>query len=133
VYPSIFLVISHPVISISDATVHYKVNTMWTHTIFLFLVTGTTLQDGGASFQERHRMMIPPKTESCFFLANMQEGYMINIRYLVMSSKNGQQLDITMRLRDNTGRMITYQVAMGSECLSNDSIVYTGQEDSWYL
>ena len=132
-YPSTFLVISHPVISISDATVHYKVNTMWTHTIFLFLVTGTTLQDGGASFQERHRMMIPPKTESCFFLANMQEGYMINIRYLVMSSKNGQQLDITMRLRDNTGQMITYQVAMGSECLSNDSIMYTGQEDSWYL
>ena len=60
-------------------------------------------------------MMIPPKTESCFFLANMQEGYMINIRYLVMSSRNGQQLDITMRLRDNTRRMITYQVAMGSE------------------
>eukprot|EP00091_Calanus_sinicus_P016741 TRINITY_DN36271_c0_g1_i1.p1 TRINITY_DN36271_c0_g1~~TRINITY_DN36271_c0_g1_i1.p1 ORF type:complete len:125 (+),score=35.03 TRINITY_DN36271_c0_g1_i1:170-544(+) len=54
-------------------------------------------------------MMIPPKTESCFFLADMQEGYMVNIRYLVMSSKNGQQLDITMRLRDNTGRMITYQ------------------------
>merc|ERR1711915_25096 len=28
---------------------------------------------------------------------------------MVISSKNGQQLDITMRLRDNTGRMVTYQ------------------------
>ena len=55
-------------------------------------------------------MMIQPKTESCFFLADMQEEYVINIRYLVMSSKNGKQLDITMRLRDNTKRMITYKV-----------------------
>ena len=54
-------------------------------------------------------MIIPPKTESCFFLADMQEGYVINIRYLVMSSKNGKQLDITMRLRDNTRSVIRHQ------------------------
>ena len=83
---------------------------MWTHSLALLVLTCVTLQDVGTSFQERHRMMIQPKTESCFFLADMQEEYVINIRYLVMSSKNGKQLDITMRLRDNTKRMITYQV-----------------------
>ena len=39
----------------------------------------------------------------------MQESYVINIRYLVMSSKNGKQLDITMRLRDNTRSVIRHQ------------------------
>merc|ERR1711892_210766 len=90
-------------------TTLYPYSTMWTHCLALLVLTCVTLQDVGTSFQERHRMMIQPKTESCFFLADMQEEYVINIRYLVMSSKNGKQLDISMRLRDNTKRMITYQ------------------------
>ena len=90
--------------------VYWTVNTMWLQCIVFLLVT----HYGESSFQERHKMIILPKTESCFFLENMQEGYELNIRYLVMSSKNGKQLDITMRLRDNTGRMITYQVALQS-------------------
>ena len=86
--------------------VYWTVNTMWLQCIVFLLVT----HYAESSFQERHKMIILPKTESCFFLENMQEGYELNIRYLVMSSKNGKQLDITMRLRDNTKRMITYQV-----------------------
>merc|ERR1711892_1020433 len=85
--------------------VYWTVNTMWLQCILFMLMT----HYGESSFQERQKMIILPKTESCFFLENMQEGYELNIRYLVMSSKNGKQLDITMRLRDNTGRMITYQ------------------------
>merc|ERR1711892_1202023 len=85
--------------------VYWTVNTMWLQCILFMLMT----HYGESSFQERHKMIILPKTESCFFLENIQEGCELNIRYLVMSSKNGKQLDITMRLRDNTGRMITYQ------------------------
>ena len=108
--PYCLVVISCHVISYSPTNIHCLVSTMWTHTLVILLVISCAT-NGVTSFQERHRMIIPPKTESCFFLADMQEGYVINIRYLVMSSKNGKQLDITMRLRDNTKRMITYQVA----------------------
>ena len=55
-------------------------------------------------------MIIYPRTQSCLFLDNLKAGYMVNIRYLVLSSKNGKQQDITMKLKDNTGRMISYQV-----------------------
>jgi len=88
---------------------HNSVVTMMSACISLLVLFLVTTIQAGSPFQERHKMIIHPKTESCFFLADMQAGYMINLRYLVMSSKNGQQQDITMRLRDNTKRMITYQ------------------------
>merc|ERR1711915_20777 len=67
------------------------------------------MEDIESSFQERHKLMIAPKTESCFFLANLQEGYKLSVSYLVISSKNGKQQDITMRLRDPKKMLVTYQ------------------------
>merc|ERR1712062_591725 len=70
--------------------------------LLIFLMTVKT-------FQERHKMIIQPRTQSCLFLDKLKTEYVVNIRYLVLSSKNGKQQDITMRLKDNTGRMISYQ------------------------
>merc|ERR1712154_7104 len=67
------------------------------------------MDDIDSSFQERHKLMIAPKTESCFFLANLQEGYKLSVSYLVISSKNGKQQDITIRLRDPKKMLVTYQ------------------------
>ena len=78
--------------------------------MYLIILACSVILQPGSAFQERHTMIINPKTESCFFMEYMQIGYVINIRYLVISSKNGKQQDITMRLRDHTKRMITYQV-----------------------
>merc|ERR1712062_4330 len=70
--------------------------------LLIFLMTVKT-------FQERHKMIIQPRTQSCLFLDKLKTEYVVNIRYLVLSSKNGKQQDITMRLKDNTGRIISYQ------------------------
>ena len=96
---------------------------MWSACISLLVLSLVSILHAGSPFQERHKMIIHPKTESCFFLADMQEGYIINLRYLVMSSKNGKQQDITMRLRDNTKRMITYQVSINLYFISVKPVI----------
>ena len=58
------------------------------------------------SYQERHMIMVPPKQESCFFVENLYEGFVLNIHYVVLNTKNGVQLDVSMRLRDPDKRMI---------------------------
>ena len=88
----------------------YKLNLGIKSIVFiLFLSSLVAGQTDETFFQERHKMIISPKSESCFFLANMQEGYQMSISYQVVSSKNGKQQDITMRLRDPRNLLVTYQ------------------------
>ena len=77
--------------------------------LFVFLLSPVISNLEESSYQERHKMMIAAKSESCFFLANLQEGYQLSISYLVASSKDGKQQDITMRLRDPKRMLVTYQ------------------------
>ena len=79
------------------------------HFLLFFFFHSVTSQSDENSYQERHKLIISPKTESCFFLANLQEGYQLSISYLVVSSKNGKQQDISMRLRDPKRLLVTYQ------------------------
>ena len=79
------------------------------HFLLFFFFHSVSSQTDENSYQERHKLIISPKTESCFFLANLQEGYQLSISYLVVSSKNGKQQDITMRLRDPKKMLVTYQ------------------------
>ena len=62
------------------------------------------------SYQERYMIHVQPKSESCFFLESLEEGFVLNIHYVVLNTKNGAQLDISMRLRDLDKRLITFQV-----------------------
>ena len=39
----------------------------------------------------------------------MLVDYVLSIHYMVLSSSNGKQLDITMRIRDPENRMVIYQ------------------------
>ena len=77
--------------------------------LLIFLSISVSSQSDENSFQERHKLIISPKTESCFFLPNLQEGYQLSVSYLVVSSKNGKQQDITMRLRDPKRILVTYK------------------------
>ena len=54
-------------------------------------------------------MVIAPKSESCIFIEQLEVDWTLSLSYLVTSSKNGAQLDITLRLRDPDKRMVTYQ------------------------
>ena len=79
--------------------------------LLLLLLPLALAQEGERVFQERYRMVIAPKSESCVFLEQLEVGWKLSISYLVTSSKNGAQLDITMRLRDPDNRMVTYQAS----------------------
>ena len=61
-------------------------------------------------YQERYKMVIAPKSESCIFIEQLEVDWTLSISYVVTSSKNGAQMDITLRLRDPDKRMVTYQV-----------------------
>ena len=65
--------------------------------------------DPSKSYQERYTIFVQQKSESCFFLENMLVDYVLSILYMVLSSSNGKQLDMLMRIRDPENRMVIYQ------------------------
>ena len=80
------------------------------------------------SYEERYTITIQPRSSSCFFLEDLQEGYTISVHYLVLSTRcapapapcsnsypcsnfyyptsGGQQMDLAMTLRDPDRTMI---------------------------
>ena len=67
------------------------------------------LTDPSKTYQEKYTIFVQQKSESCFFLENMLVDYVLSVHYMVLSSSNGKQLDITMRIRDPENRMVVYQ------------------------
>ena len=68
--------------------------------IFLALNLNTLTSEKVELEQERHKIIIPAKTESCFFISNLAESDIVSVSYLVVSFSNGKQHDITFRLKD---------------------------------
>jgi hypothetical protein len=62
------------------------------------------------TYQERYTINIAPRAQSCFFLEDLEDGYVISIHYLVISDKGGEQMDISMNLKDSKNKMIVFQV-----------------------
>jgi len=78
------------------------------------------------SYQERYMIHVQPKSESCFFLENLEEGFILNIHYVVLNTKNGAQLDISMRLRDPDKRLITFQPRKKESHYTDYKVLKTG-------
>ena len=62
------------------------------------------------TYQERYTIQIAPRAQACFFLEDLEEGYVISIHYLVVSDKGGEQMDISMNLKDANNKMVVFQV-----------------------
>ena len=62
------------------------------------------------TYQERYTVTVQPRGQSCFFLEDLEDGYVISIHYLVITTKGGEQMDISMNLKDSTGKMVVFQV-----------------------
>ena len=62
------------------------------------------------TYQERYTINIAPWTQSCIFLEDLENGHVISIHDLVVSDKGGEQLDISMNLKDSKNKMIVFQV-----------------------
>ena len=77
--------------------------------------------------QERHKIIIPAKTESCFFISGLQETDLVTVNYLVISFSNGKQQDITFRLKDPaTSRLISYQARKGHGNVTSHEVKQAG-------
>ena len=73
--------------------------------------------------RERLKIIVAPKSESCFFIPKLKEHNTLNVRYLVISYKDGKQQDITFRMLDPiTHRMLNYQSRKGQGNFSNYEI-----------
>jgi len=62
--------------------------------------------EGEQQYEERYTITIQPRSTSCFFLEDLQAGYVLSIHYLVLSTKGGTQMDIGMTLKDPEKRMV---------------------------
>ena len=78
--------------------------------------------------RDRMKIMVPAKTESCFFIAQLKESNVVSIRFLVVSYKDGKQQDITFRLKDpKTTRLLNYQARKGHGNFSNFEVKTDGE------
>ena len=50
--------------------------------------------------RERMKIIIAPKSESCFFIPKLLESNVLNVRWIVISFKDGKQQDVTFRMKD---------------------------------
>ena len=41
--------------------------------------------------QERHKIIVPAKTESCFFISNLEESDTVTVNYLVISFREASK------------------------------------------
>ena len=88
-------------------------------TVFNVLVNGEQMEIA----RERLKIIVAPKSESCFFISKLKEQNILNIRFLVISYKDGKQQDITFRLLDPiTHRMLNYQSRKGQGNFSSYEI-----------
>jgi len=72
-------------------------------------LTTLEVEERSLEYQARYTIQVLNRAESCFYLENMKVGYNVNIHYIVISTKNGNQLDISMRLKDPNSKMVTFQ------------------------
>jgi len=63
-------------------------------------------EGGEQQYEERYTITIQPRSTSCFFIEDLQAGYVLSIHYLVLSTKGGTQMDIGMTLKDPEKRMV---------------------------
>ena len=108
---------------------------MWKLSMFLFelilaLIVVNVMVNGEEMeiARERLKIIVAPKSESCFFISKLKENNILNVRYLVISYKDGKQQDITFRLLDPvTHRMVNYQARKGHGNFSSYAIKNEGE------
>ena len=78
--------------------------------------------------RERMKIMVPAKTESCFFIPELKENNVVSVRFLVVTYKDGKQQEITFRLKDpKTTRLLNYQARKGHGNFSNFEVKNDGE------
>jgi len=77
-------------------------------------------------YQARFTINVLNRAESCFYLENMREGYIINLHYIVISTKNGVQLDIAMRMKDPDRKLLAFHARRKEGHYTNYKVIIPG-------
>jgi len=86
-------------------------------------VTEAILQQ---TYQERYTINVEPRSQSCFFIEDLQVGYGLSVHYTVLSTKNGNPLDISFQLKDSNHKMLFFQVRKKEDFVSNHTVNTAG-------
>ena len=78
------------------------------------------------NFQERYTITVEARSQSCFFIEDLEVGYGLSVHYTVLSTKNGNQMDISFQLKDTAGKMVVFQVRKKEDFVSNHTVSAAG-------
>ena len=76
--------------------------------------------------QERYTITVEARSQSCFFIEDLEVGYGLSVHYTVLSTKNGNQMDISFQLKDTAGKMVVFQVRKKEDFVSNHTVTVAG-------
>ena len=74
-----------------------------------------------------------PRSQSCFFIEDLEVGYVISIHYTVLSVKNGKQMDISFQLKDSTKKMVVFHVRKKEEVFNNHTVTTAGDYEMCFI
>ena len=92
-----------------------EVNSILVAVLLILVVINNNLINGEETeiARERFKIILPSKTESCYFLT-LKQSDKLSVRFLVISYKDGRQQDVTFRIKDpSSSRMVNYQARRG--------------------
>ena len=74
-----------------------------------------------------------PRSQSCFFIEDLEVGYVISIHYTVLSVKNGKQMDISFQLKDSSKKMVVFHVRKKEEVFNNHTVTFAGDYEMCFI
>ena len=83
--------------------------------------------------QERHTITVEPRSQTCFFIEDLEVGYVISLHYTVLSIKSGKQMDISFQLKDSTKKMVVFHVRKKEEVVSNHTVTTAGDYEMCFI
>jgi len=85
------------------------------------------------TYQERYTIHVEPRTQSCFFIEDLQVDYVLSLQYTVLSTKSGNQMDISFQLKDATGKMVVFQVRKKKDGVLNHTLTTAGDYEVCFI
>ena len=84
-------------------------------------------------FKERYTIHVEPRSQSCFFIEDLQVDYVLSLQYTVLSTKSGNQMDISFQLKDASGKMVVFQVRKKKDSVLNHTVTAAGDYEVCFI
>ena len=74
-----------------------------------------------------------PRSQSCFFIEDLEVDYVLSLHYSVLSIKSGNQMDISFQLKDAAGKMVVFHVRKKEDFVSNHTVTAAGNYELCFI